>query len=51
MYVANWTVYCAMEHRVGHTKRLIITSADAPDISSVGGIRYPAAEPNDSLVT
>ena len=40
-----------MEHETGHTGQLIITSVDASDISSVGGIRCPVAEPRGSRVT
>jgi RNA-directed DNA polymerase len=40
----------AMAHEAGHTGRLITTSASASDTSSVGGIRFPVAGPNDSQV-
>jgi hypothetical protein len=35
---------------LGISGRLIIASASASDTSSVGGIRFPGAEPNDSPV-
>ena len=43
----GWSAYFCYGSRGGHTKRLIITSADAFDTSSVGGIRYQTAEQDD----
>jgi len=44
-------LFSAMEHATGRTGPLITTSANASDISSVRGIRCPAAGPSDSRVT
>jgi RNA-directed DNA polymerase len=47
----GWSTYFCYGTRNRHTGRLITTSVDASDISSVGGIRFPAAERSDSPVT